>query len=153
MGLLTAFERKAVQAAAWSQQATGAVVGFHPGRSKESANEIMRIFQESGGKAQRAILCHAESKFWSFQSCSLGLRFCFQTFTGTFDSMEELCEFSKLGTIIQFDLFGFESYLEPFTFPNDAQRIDMIKHLIKEEDCMDKILASSDIHTKHGLVS
>ena len=57
-----AFERKSIQASAWTQQATGAAVGFHPGRSKESAFEIMRVYLEAGGKADRAILCHSESE-------------------------------------------------------------------------------------------
>ena len=59
---MTTFERKSIQASAWTQQATGAAVGFHPGRSKESAFEIMRVYLEAGGKADRAILCHSESE-------------------------------------------------------------------------------------------
>ena len=66
--------------------------------------------------------------------------------------MEDLSDFAQLGAIVQFDLFGFESYLQPFTFPNDSQRIDMIQYL-KDEKKIEKILASSDIHTKHSLVS
>ena len=72
--------------------------------------------------------------------------------SGTFDSLEDLSDFAELGAVVQFDLFGFESYLQPFTFPNDAQRIDMIQHLMDDKK-IDKILASSDIHTKHSLVS
>ena len=72
--------------------------------------------------------------------------------SGTFDSLEDLSDFAELGAVVQFDLFGFESYLQPFTFPNDSQRIDMIQHLMDDKK-IDKILASSDIHTKHSLVS
>ena len=55
-------ERKAVQAAAFAQQETGAAVQFHPGKNEKSPFEIFRLFQEAGGKANKAILCHTESK-------------------------------------------------------------------------------------------
>ena len=55
-------ERKAVQAAAFAQQETGAAVQFHPGKNEKSPFEIFRLFQEAGGKASKAILCHTESK-------------------------------------------------------------------------------------------
>ena len=52
-----------MQAAANSQQVTGAAVQFHPGKNQESPFEIMRVFQEEGGRADKAILCHTESEF------------------------------------------------------------------------------------------
>ena len=52
-----------MQAAANAQQVTGAAVQFHPGKNQESPFEIMRVFQEEGGRADKAILCHTESEF------------------------------------------------------------------------------------------
>lgn len=55
-------EKKAVQAAANAQQVTGAAVQFHPGKNQESPFEVMRVFQEAGGRADKSILCHTESE-------------------------------------------------------------------------------------------
>jgi len=58
---LIGLERKSIQAAAAAQEATGAPVSFHPGRSVESPFDIMRIFLEAGGNAKRMILSHTDS--------------------------------------------------------------------------------------------
>ena len=83
---ISGIERKEIQAAAATQIVTGAAVGFHPGRSIDSPFDIMRVFlvkldvfwkyeisdkfditngniffvllKESGGRADRVILCH-----------------------------------------------------------------------------------------------
>lgn len=77
--------------------------------------------------------------------------------SGTFESLSVLSDFSKLGSYIQFDLFGTEASFDTrkpdWTRPNDSQRMNMILHLIQEEKYADKILVSQDIHTKHRLVS
>ena len=52
-----------MQAAANAQQVSGAAVQFHPGKNQESPFKIMRVFQEEGGRADKAILCHTESEF------------------------------------------------------------------------------------------
>ena len=71
--------------------------------------------------------------------------------------MDSLSDFSKIGTYIQFDLFGTEASFDTrkpnWTRPNDSQRMNMILHLVKEEKYAEKILVSQDIHTKHRLVS
>jgi len=127
-------ERKAIEAAAETQQTTGAAVGFHPGRTQDSPFDIMRVFLEAGGRPDKAILCHTSR---------------------TLQDMDKLAEFSYLGTYIQFDLFGNEKSFYPtkpsLTYPNDAQRIESMLHLLNEEGRSERILASQDIHTKHRL--
>lgn len=55
-------EKRSIRAAAAAQLAVGAPVSFHPGRNPDSAFDIMRVFLEAGGKADRMILSHTESK-------------------------------------------------------------------------------------------
>ena len=69
---------------------------------------------------------------------------------------EKLSEFaSEFKCYCQFDLFGIElSYYQiapEIDFPSDAQRMDFISHLVKEEKSEDRILIAHDIHTKHRL--
>lgn len=74
----------------------------------------------------------------------------------TIQDIDQLLEFSKFGTYLQYDLFGTEcSYyqLNPdVDMLSDAQRINNICKLINE-GLEDKILLSHDIHTKHRLTS
>lgn len=76
--------------------------------------------------------------------------------TGTIDDKCQLLEFAKLGCYTQFDLFGTECSFyqldEKINMPSDAQRLDRI-NWIKQDNGVDKILMSHDIHTKHRLVN
>ena len=56
------FERRVITASAEVQNSVGCSVSFHPGRKPESAFDILRIFQEAGGKAERMIMSHLDSK-------------------------------------------------------------------------------------------
>lgn len=75
--------------------------------------------------------------------------------SGTILDIDELIEFSKYGTYLQYDLFGIEcSYyqLNPnVDMPSDGQRIDKFMRLI-EEGLEDRLLMSHDVHTKIRLV-
>lgn len=66
-----------------------------------------------------------------------------------------MLEFAKLGTYIQYDLFGVEcSYYQlnsSIDMPSDAVRINNFLKLV-EEGLEDKLLMAHDIHTKHRLV-
>ena len=70
--------------------------------------------------------------------------------------MEELFNFAKLGSYLEFDLFGIEcshyQLCEKIDFLSDAQRVDVLLQLINE-GYEDRIIVSHDIHTKHRLVS
>ena len=133
-------EKRSIQASAEAQQAMGGQVpvSFHPGRNSKSPFEILRIFSEAGGKIDRTIMSHVER---TLQTPAL-----LSEFASGWGKSEPYC---------QFDLFGIEvSYyqIEPsIDFPNDAQRIQWILHLLENENKEDRILASHDIHTKHRL--
>ena len=58
----TDVEKRAIQAAAAANEATGAPVSVHPGRTDASPFEIIRIFLEAGGKAKGFISGHTERK-------------------------------------------------------------------------------------------
>ncbi len=74
---------------------------------------------------------------------------------GTIQENEALAEFASLGAYCQFDLFGVEnsyySLAKHIDYPSDAQRMDLIRHLLKE-GFEDQVLIAQDIHTKHRLV-
>ncbi|XP_043197477.1 phosphotriesterase-related protein-like [Amphibalanus amphitrite] len=127
------FERRAIQAAALGQQATGCPVNFHPGRDPAAAPEVLRIFQEAGGDVSNCIMSHLDRSI---------------------QTAEGLSEFAKIGSYLEFDLFGIETShytLAPHVdMPSDAQRIQRIKHLV-EDGYEDRVVISHDIHTKHRL--
>ncbi|CAH2039285.1 unnamed protein product, partial [Iphiclides podalirius] len=129
------FERTAIAAAGEVQAQLECGVSFHPHRDPEAPFEIMRVYTEAGGRADKAVMSHID-------------RTLFKT--------EELLEFAKLGGYCQFDLFGTEvSYYqlnESVSMPSDAQRLDKIEELIKQGK-EDRILMSHDIHTKHRLIN
>ncbi|XP_045766781.1 phosphotriesterase-related protein [Maniola jurtina] len=127
------FERKAIAAAGELQAQIGCGVSFHPHREPEAPFEIIRIYAEAGGKVDKAVMLHLDR---------------------TLLDPAKLLEFSELGTYCQFDLFGIEVSFYQLNLdtdmPSDAQRIGMIRQLVKEGK-EDKILMSHDIHTKHRL--
>ena len=131
---ITEAERKSLVAAASAQAETNAPVMIHPGRNEEAPFEAIRIFLEAGGKAQKCSMAHLDR---------------------TLFKVEDLLNFSELGSFLEFDHFGTEiSYYQnnPMTdMPNDAQRINLVRALIKE-GLTEKILLSHDIHTRHRLL-
>lgn len=127
------FERKAIKAAGELQPQLKCGVSFHPHRNKEAPFEIIRLYLEAGGSADKVVMSHLDR---------------------TLVEDDILLEFSQLGTYCQFDLFGTEvSYyqLEVTTdMLSDAQRIQKMAALVKEGRG-NRILMSHDIHTKHRL--
>lgn len=113
----------------------GCGVSFHPGRDAEAPFEIVRLYLEAGGKASKCVMSHLDR---------------------TIFDIDQLLEFAKMGTYIQYDLFGTECSLYQLNLtvdmPSDAQRINNLMRLI-DEGYVDKILMSHDLHTKHRLVS
>jgi len=131
---LHGFERKVISAAAQVQEKVKCPVSIHPGRNPESPGQVLRIFQESGGNAGKLSLCHLDRTLHT--------------------NLEELFEFAKMGSYLEFDLFGIEcshyQLNEKIDMLSDAQRVDTILQLINE-GYEDKIIISHDIHTKHRL--
>ncbi|XP_048487822.1 phosphotriesterase-related protein [Plutella xylostella] len=127
------FERTSILAAGLAQETVGCGVSFHPHRVQEAPFEIIRLYLEAGGRADKAVMSHLD-------------RTIFKT--------DVLLDFAALGVYCQYDLFGTEvSYYqlcESIDMPSDAQRLDMMKLLV-EEGFEDRLLMSHDIHTKHRL--
>lgn len=129
------FEKRAICATAEVQAQLRCSVSFHPGRNASAPMEIMRIYQEAGGDASRAIMSHVDR---------------------TLIKKEQLMKFADATKCyIQFDLFGAECsfyQLNPLIdWLSDAKRIKRIA-LLKEEKKLDRVLMSHDIHTKHRLI-
>ncbi|XP_012284911.1 phosphotriesterase-related protein [Orussus abietinus] len=128
------FEKKAIRAAGELQAQLNCPVSFHPGRNSAAPFEILRIYMEAGGAANKAIMSHLDR---------------------TLLREGDLLEFAKIGSYCQFDLFGTECsfyQLHKHTdMPSDAQRLDKIK-LLRDEGRIDKVMMSHDIHTKHRLL-
>ncbi|CAO1344614.1 unnamed protein product [Diamesa hyperborea] len=130
------FEKRSIIATAEVQSNLKCGVSFHPGRdSPNSPFEIMRIYLEAGGAADKCVMSHLDRTLLSNE--------------------EMLLDFADLGCYCQFDLFGVECshyQLNPATdMPSDAQRIDKLKLLISNGK-LDRIMISHDIHTKHRLI-
>ncbi|CAH0584518.1 unnamed protein product [Chrysodeixis includens] len=129
------FERRVIRAAGELQPQVGCGVSFHPHRHPDAPFEIIRLYLEAGGAADKAVMSHLDR---------------------TLLEDDTLLKFAEQGTYCQFDLFGVEvSYYQlnvATDMMSDAQRINKIKLLI-EEDFIDRILMSHDIHTKHRLIN
>lgn len=129
------FERRAILATGELQAQLKCPVSFHPGRNSEAPFEIMRLYQEAGGDAQKAILSHLDR---------------------TIPDELGLLEFSdETKCYCQFDLFGIECsfyQLNPSVdMLSDAQRMDRVK-LLRDDKKLNRVLLSHDIHTKHRLM-
>ncbi|XP_054744900.1 phosphotriesterase-related protein [Anastrepha obliqua] len=129
------FEKHAIRATGEIQEVLGCGVSFHPGRDAAAPFEIMRLYLEAGGRADKAIMSHVDR---------------------TLLDIDQVLEFAKLGSYIQYDLFGTESsfyQLNPAVdMPSDGQRISYVLRLL-EEGLVNRILLSHDIHTKHRLTT
>lgn len=127
-------EKRVLQAAAHIEANTGIPVTIHPGRNPQAPFELLRIYQEAGGHADRVLMSHMDR---------------------TIADPELLTEFAKTGCYLDYDLFGLEtSYyqLRPeIDMPSDAERIRRIKLLV-DEGFGDHITVGHDIHTKHRLM-
>lgn len=131
---LTESEKKVLQAAAIVQKNTGCPIIIHPGRSPAAPEEILRIIQESGAKADQIVISHLDR---------------------TLLDKESLLEFAALGSYCEFDLFGIETshyqHHEKIDMPSDAQRIERIKWLL-DDGHQDRVTVAHDLHTKHRLM-
>ncbi|XP_035827581.1 phosphotriesterase-related protein isoform X2 [Aplysia californica] len=128
------FERRSLRSGAIVQQELGCPVIIHPGRDPCAPTEAMRYILEVGGKAEHTVMSHLDR---------------------TLLDKETLMEFAKLGTYLEYDLFGIETshyqLLESIDMPSDAQRVKVIKDLV-DEGLEDRVLIAHDIHTKHRLM-
>lgn len=52
----------------------GCGVSFHPGRDAKAPYEIMRLYLEAGGKANKCVMSHLERKFIIYINSFLGAK-------------------------------------------------------------------------------
>ncbi|XP_012231491.1 phosphotriesterase-related protein-like isoform X2 [Linepithema humile] len=134
-----AFEKRSISTTGEVQEKLHCPVSFSPGSnasgSKASAPmEIMRIYQEAGGNARKAIMCHVDR---------------------TLTNEEQLMEFADDNKCyIQFSMFGtacsFYQHDPTAVILSDAERVEFIAKF-KKESKLDQVLMSHDIHTKNRL--
>nr|XP_012231490.1 PREDICTED: phosphotriesterase-related protein-like [Linepithema humile] len=128
------FERRSISATGEVQQEFHCPVSFNPGLNPSAPSEILRIYQESGGDARKAVISHVDC---------------------IFNNEEQVMEFLDLeDTYIGLSMFGTEcSLYNPDMQENilsDAQRVALLS-LLKEEQRLDRVLISHGIHTKNRL--
>lgn len=58
------FEKRSIQATGIVQSQLGCGVSFHPGRDPAAPFEIIRIYLEAGGKADKCVMSHLDSKLF-----------------------------------------------------------------------------------------
>ncbi|TTC44332.1 Phosphotriesterase-related protein [Bagarius yarrelli] len=130
---ITESEKKILRATAHAQKQLGCPVIIHPGRNRAAPLEIVRILQEAGGDISKTVMSHLDRTIFDHA---------------------ELLEFAKLGSYLEYDLFGTEMLDYPFNLnidmPSDCQRVQRLAFLIKE-GYEDRILVAHDIHTKNRL--
>ncbi|GAA6065471.1 phosphotriesterase-related protein [Tachysurus ichikawai] len=130
---ITESEKKVLRATAHAQAKLGCPVIIHPGRNPAAPGEIVRILQEAGGDISKTVMSHLDRTMFDHG---------------------ELLEFAKLGSYLEYDLFGTELLDYPFNLdidmPSDSQRVQTLAFLIKE-GYEDRIVIAHDIHTKNRL--
>lgn len=130
---ITDSEKKVLRATAQAQAQLGCPVIIHPGRNPAAPAEVVRILQEAGGNIGKTVMSHLDRTI--------------------FDE-GELLEFAKMGSYLEYDLFGTEMLNYPYSLevdmPSDSQRVKTLVFLVKE-GYEDKILVAHDIHTKNRL--
>ncbi|CAB1317280.1 unnamed protein product, partial [Coregonus sp. 'balchen'] len=97
---ITDSEKKVLQATAHAQTELGCPVIIHPGRNPGAPAEIVRLLQEAGGDISKTVMT-------------------------IFDN-GDLLEFAKMGSYLEYDLFGSEmlnyAYNLEVDMPSDSQR-------------------------------
>ena len=126
---LTDNERKVLRAGSSAQRATGAGVLIHPGRNPRAPFEILDILEESGADVSRVIMGHLDR---------------------TIFDMATLFEFAERGSMLEYDLFGWETShysLGDNDMIHDGQRLDYVQALV-DRGYLSKIVLAQDVFAK-----
>ncbi|XP_023698194.2 N-acetyltaurine hydrolase [Paramormyrops kingsleyae] len=130
---ITDSEKKVLQAAAHAQTQLGCPVIIHPGRNSKAPEAVVQILQEAGGDISKTVMSHLDRTILDYG---------------------ELLEFAKMGSYLEYDLFGTIMLNYPFNLqvdmPSDCQRIQSLAFLVAE-GYEDRILVAHDVHTKNRL--
>ncbi|KAI1902243.1 hypothetical protein AGOR_G00042700 [Albula goreensis] len=130
---ITDSEQKVLKATAHAQAQLGCPVIIHPGRNSAAPAAVVRILQEAGGDIGKTVMSHLDRTI--------------------FDN-GELLEFAKMGSYLEYDLFGTEILNYPYNLevdmPSDSQRVRNLAFLVAE-GYEDRIVIAHDVHTKNRL--
>lgn len=131
---MTDSEKKVLKATAHAQAQLGCPVIIHPGRDPSAPATVVRILQEAGGDIGKTVMSHLDRTI--------------------FDE-GELLEFAKMGSYLEYDLFGVEMvnycFNQKLDMPSDSQRVKTLAFLVAE-GYEDRIVIAHDVHTKNRLV-
>ncbi len=128
-------EHRALVAAAWAQQATGAAISVHPGRHPKACSGILDTLQAAGADLSRVILCHMDR---------------------TFPDGAGIQPLLDRGANVEWDFFGIEQshyWMDAATeLPTDRGRVRLIAGFADKGHAA-QILISHDICTKTRLTA
>nr|XP_012225218.1 PREDICTED: phosphotriesterase-related protein-like [Linepithema humile] len=129
-----AFEKRSICATAEVQEELGCPVSFSPAMGTCDYTKVLRIYEEAGGNANKAVVTHVD--------CTLIKK-------------TELMEFlDDTKCYIQFSMFGDETSFnhrdDNLDMLSDAQRIKRLK-LLKDNKQLHRVLISHDIHTEERM--
>lgn len=122
-------ERRALQAAAITQQDTGAAISVHPGRAPGACGEILDILESVGADLSRVILCHMDR---------------------THPDGSGIEELLDRGVAVEWDFFGIEQshyWMGDIELPTDLGRLRIIRRLAGIGHAA-RLLISHDICTR-----
>lgn len=129
----TAFEIRALEAAAAAQAATGAAVSVHPGRHPDACGQILDVLAANGADLSRVVLCHMDR---------------------TYPDGRGIAALLERGACVEWDFFGIEQshywMTDTVELPTDLGRLRLILGLAAN-GFGDRITMSHDICTKTRL--
>jgi len=131
---LTAFEKKAIIAAACAADKTGTSLSIHPGRAPDACLQILEIIEPTGLDPDRIIFCHMDR---------------------THPDGTGVKQLLQLGVNVEWDFFGIEQsyyWMGNLELPNDFDRLKLI-NTFADEGHENQILISHDICTKSRMRS
>ena len=125
-------EKKSLHAALEIQDETGVTVSIHPGRHKDSPQEIIKFLEKFKVNPSKIIICHADRTLTNF---------------------EDILFILNKGYVLEWDFFGIETsnyWFGKFDLPTDYMRLDLIFDLL-QKGFDNQITISHDICTRTRL--
>ena len=127
-------EKKTLHAALEIQDETGVTISIHPGRHRDSPQEIIKFLENFKVNPSKTIICHADR---------------------TQTNIEDILLILNKGYVLEWDFFGIETsnyWFGKFDLPTDYMRLDLILELIKK-GFEEQITISHDICIRTRLSS
>jgi phosphotriesterase-related protein len=130
---LAPVERRALQAAAAAQRATGAAITVHPGRHPQAPHEILDVLEDAGADPARVVIGHMDRTYE--------------------DEVEAVLALARRGCVVEWDFFGIEFsryWMGVADLPNDWMRLRFIRRMF-ESGLGAQVAVSHDICTRARL--